>query len=377
METKYLIHETKIDKNCRDIKKAFRHVKFVPAYSVKTNHIPAIVKRFHENGFLTEVVSDMEVEIAKSQGIDMNSIVYNGPIKGPEAYDVASGGGVLCFDSMDDLLFRVYPKGTRCMFRVAINIDNGICTRFGSDPSNIREEITKALSLGYDVIGIHCHVTRGRDIRSWKQRIAGMAPVYKDVKDMLSEKIVDFGGNMYSPMPDDQIKKLFDDYANYEDYADLFEAYAPEFEGATLSLEMGTSAVANCMDFRTSVLSIKHAGGNTYVLLDACRYNLGWASDRYNFPITVMHTGSEYENVENATFVGRLCTENDVLYRGFDGQLGVKDYVTFENVGAYTVVVKPPFSIPQFPIYYESMDGEVHICKRAERAQDVLTTYMY
>ena len=135
METKYLIHETKIDKNCRDIKKAFRHVKFVPAYSVKTNHIPAIVKRFHENGFLTEVVSDMEVEIAKSQGIDMNSIVYNGPIKGPEAYDVASGGGVLCFDSMDDLLFRVYPKGTRCMFRVAINIDNGICTRFGSDRS--------------------------------------------------------------------------------------------------------------------------------------------------------------------------------------------------------------------------------------------------
>lgn len=377
METKYLIHERQIDRNCRDIKNAFRNVKFVPSYSVKTNHVPAIVKRFHDNGFLTEVVSDMEVEIAKSQGIDMSCIVYNGPIKGPEAYEVASGGGVLCFDSMDDLLFRKYPKGTRCMFRVSINIDNGVNTRFGTEPAMIPEEIKKAAELGYDPIGIHCHVTRGRDIRSWRQRIAGMLPVYKEVCGMLSEKIVDFGGNMYSPMPEYQIMKLYDDYASYDDYAALFEKYAPDFEGATLSLEMGTSAAANCMDFRTSVIGVKHCGAETFVLLDACRYNLGWASDRYNFPITILSSGADSETVENATFVGRLCTENDVLYRGYEGKIGKGDVVSFENVGAYTISVKPPFIIPQFPILYVRSDGEIHECKRQERAQDILTTYMY
>ena len=377
METKYLIHENQIDKNCRDIKNAFCRMKFRPSYSVKTNHVPAIVNRFHENGFLTEVVSDMEVDIARSQGIEMKDIVYNGPIKGPEAYDVAAGGGVLCFDSMDDLLFREYPKGTRCMFRVAINIDNGVNTRFGTDPSKIPEEIIKASVLGYDTIGIHCHVTRGRDIRSWRQRISGMLPVYREVRNMLSEKVVDFGGNMYSPMPHEQISKMYDDYASYEDYASLFEQYSSEFDGATLSLEMGTSVVANCMDFRTSVIGVKHCGNDTFVLLDACRYNLGWASDRYNFPITILSSGYASETVKNATFVGRLCTENDVLYRGHEGKIGKGDVVSFENVGAYTVSVKPPFIIPQFPIFYVQNDGEIHECKRQERAQDILTTYMY
>ena len=381
----YEIFEERIDENVEALKLAFGWVdefdwiRFKPAYSVKTNFTPMIIRRFHEKGFLIEVVSDMEVEIAMMAGIPMRHIVYNGPMKGELAGIVALKGGILCFDSLDDLTHRNYQKGTKCMFRVAVNVGNGVDTRFGSRPDEIRGLIEAAIEKGYKPVGIHCHVTRARDLESWSRKIDAMADVYARVKDLLiDEGIVDFGGNMYSPMTVEK-RAEYDDYAGYVDYSKLFQSKAALFKGATLMLEMGTSIVSNCMNFVANVMSIKHTDENTYVLLDASRYHLGWATDRYNFQMNVHRTdeSKDIEHVEGAELVGMLCTEGDYLYRGFTGDIAVGDAVEFLNVGAYTIGVKPPFIVPHDEAIYVYGDGKLKLAKTEETCQDVMRTYSW
>ena len=371
----YAIYEESIDKNCRDLFEAFKGMDFQPAYSVKTNYTPMIVKRFHDNGFLTEVVSDMEVEIAMSSGIPLDRIVYNGPLKGALAADVANAGGIVCFDNIDDIEASRYDEGARCMIRVAVDIGNGVDTRFGTKASEVRTGLLRAREKGYDTIGIHCHATKGRGIRFWRNRAEIMSSIFRENEDLLSERIIDFGGNMYSPLPHEKASE-HDDYASYSDYANLLHELSDRLKNVKIMIETGTSVVANCVDFVTRVVGIKHTGMNTYVLLDACKYNLGWASEHYNFPIEVINCiDTRKERVEGAFFVGRLCVENDVIYTGYSGDIGIGDIVRFTNAGAYTMNIKPPFIMPQSEMWYVPCNGLAFIAKRAETADDILRTF--
>ena len=54
-------------------------------------------------------------------------------------------------------------------------------------------------------------------------------------------------------------------------------------------------------------------------------------------------TGSRQAIAGGIDVVGYTCMENDVLFRGFEGAIGAGDYAVFDNVGAYTNVLRPPF----------------------------------
>ena len=77
-------------------------------------------------------------------------------------------------------------------------------------------------------------------------------------------------------------------------------------------------------------------------------------------------------------FGGFTCIESDYLYRGFNGELGVGDYVVFENVGSYSIVLKPPFILPNFPVVnYDEETGETELIKNSEKFDDLFKTYKF
>ena len=51
------------------------------------------------------------------------------------------------------------------------------------------------------------------------------------------------------------------------------------------------------------------------------------------------------------------------------------DFVVFENVGAYTVVMKPPFIQPAPAILVHDGSSSFGVAKRAERWEDLFATY--
>ena len=64
--------------------------------------------------------------------------------------------------------------------------------------------------------------------------------------------------------------------------------------------------------------------------------------------------------------------ESDVLFRDFEGSLETDDYAVFENIGAYSVVFKPPFIRTAPPIIvFDSKTKQWEAVRRAETVQDM------
>lgn len=74
--------------------------------------------------------------------------------------------------------------------------------------------------------------------------------------------------------------------------------------------------------------------------------------------------------------VGFTCIEGDVLYRNYTGELAVNDAVVISNCGSYSLVMKPPFILPNFPVL--DICGEnVEVIKRAETFDDIFHTFNF
>jgi diaminopimelate decarboxylase len=101
--------------------------------------------------------------------------------------------------------------------------------------------------------------------------------------------------------------------------------------------------------------------------------------NKKNPPVHVIHPAKglrEQKEYVDLDFAGYTCIESDYLYRGYNGQLAVGDWVVFENVGSYSVVLKPPFIWPNFPIIeYNSERGDSRVVKRQETFDDVFHTF--
>lgn len=80
----YLFYENEFRANFAHLCEAFRAVykNYIPAYSYKTNYTPYVCGIVKEMGGYAEVVSDMELYLAKKIGYNHSRIFYNGPCKG-------------------------------------------------------------------------------------------------------------------------------------------------------------------------------------------------------------------------------------------------------------------------------------------------------
>jgi diaminopimelate decarboxylase len=81
------------------------------------------------------------------------------------------------------------------------------------------------------------------------------------------------------------------------------------------------------------------------------------------------------ERYEDLDMAGYTCIESDYLYRNYSGQLSVGDFIVFDSAGSYSVVMKPPFIMPNVPILELNGDQTVRVIKRQETFEDVFRTY--
>ena len=113
------------------------------SYSYKTNYAPYICRIVKRLGGYAEVVSDMELEIARSVGYEYSHIVYNGPSKGPLSRTHLMNGGILNVDNFEELknlcvFAETMPdQKLKIGFRVNIDIGQGFVSRFGIDESDL------------------------------------------------------------------------------------------------------------------------------------------------------------------------------------------------------------------------------------------------
>lgn len=389
----YLFDKIAFVRNYKIFEGCMRHEydKYNVSYSYKTNYTPYICKLVQEMGGYAEVVSDMEYYFAKKIGYKDNKIVYNGPFKGELGDSMLLNGGMLNIDNLEELrkivtlAYKNQDKQLRIGIRVNINIGQSFVSRFGIDSEG--EDLETAIQMVNEVDnlyiqGIHCHVGQSRTTQSWENRANKVLEIVDKYFNGELLKYIDLGSGMYGEMDKELSLQFGTDLPQYKDYAKaigkIFREYYKDWDyedKPILITEPGTTLTNHYIDFVATVISIKHIKGKVFVVLDCSKHNLGEISTLKQLPIKVIHNGKSTEILSDAKLVGYTCLEHDVMYKGFNGELAVGDYIVFGNIGGYSNVDKPPFILPNCSMI--SIEGErVEVIKRKETFDDILQTYV-
>lgn len=383
----YLLDSAQFRENFCEFKDAFSSIypNFNIAYSYKTNYTPKLCRIVNELGGYAEVVSEMEMEIALRVGVKPEHIIWNGPIKNyNKVEELLIAGGIVTLDSkyeislIKDIAQRNPKKEIQIGIRVNFDIDDGVISRFGYEVDS--EEFKEALALTKEnnikIKILHCHFATRR-IDTWKPRVMGMLNVLD--RYGLVPEMIDLGGGMYGKMAP-SLRAQFDSaIPTYQEYADvvaslLADRFGPS--GPVLLIEPGSALVGDCMQFVTTVENIKDVRGKKIATVLGSIYNINPTLNKKNPPINVVSCGEKQEEYTDLDFGGFTCIESDYVYRNYDGKLAVGDLVEFGNVGSYSIVLKPPFILPNFPIL-DISEGKVEVVKRGESFDDLFHTFKF
>ncbi len=387
-EAFYLLDSDQFRINFQELKSAF--AKFYPnfniAYSYKTNYTPAFCKIINDLSGYAEVVSEMELEIARRVRVDYNRIIWNGPIKNPRILeDFLLNGGTCNIDSFDELeiikdIVTRNPQteinlGIRCNY----DVTDGIISRFGFDVNS--EEFDKVLQFVVHTPNVHfknlqCHFAK-RQIDYWPARAKGMISLIDRI-GIVPDRI-DIGGGLFGKM-DSALKAQFSNpIPTYDEYAKaaaipFAEYFKDKDKKPELIIEPGSALVGDCMKFVGTVKSIKSIRGKWFATILGSQKNISMSS--VNPPIEVFAMGGPQNSYLNLDMVGFTCIEGDVLFHNYNGPLANNDAVVFSNCGSYSLVMKPPFILPNFPVL-DICSENVAVIKRAENFDDLFHTFKF
>lgn len=393
----YLLDTDRFAANFKALVGAFR--RHYPAtsiaYSYKTNYIPRLCQIVEALGGYAEVVSGMEQRIALRAGIARPRIFFNGPVK--EAADVADlllGGGIVNVDSLADLALveavaRNHPDaalriGLRCNF----DVGDGVASRFGLDVDSAEYGEARARIAGLAnlrLVGLHCHFAT-RTLACWQGRTTGMLEVLRRHFDEGGGALdfVSLGGGMYGDMPLALQAQFPTAIPSFDDYAAAaakpfatFFASRSDLAAPILIIEPGTALAADAVKFAAQVVSIKTVSGRAIATLAGSMYNVNPNPNRKNVPIALFPTEGGRETYRGMDFAGYTCIEGDYLYRGYDGAIAEGDFVVFDDVGSYSVVMKPPFIQPNVAVIEIGVEDALHVIKRREVFDDLFHTYSF
>jgi diaminopimelate decarboxylase len=388
----YLLETENFEQNYKELTETFKayYPKFNIAYSYKTNYTPKLVQIVDRLGGYAEVVSDMEMEIALRSGVRPERIIWNGPVKnGNKVKQLLLTGGTVNIDSIYEIdsirkISESHPGYTMNVgVRINYDVGDGVLSRFGFDVDN--EDFDTVLRFvattsNLNLINLQAHFAK-RDPEFWTARAEGMLKTYDRVvtEYCLKPKRLDIGGGIYGKMTECLCSQLgvgkisFDNYATKA--AKLFaDHFKNDSDAPYLFIEPGSAVAGDCMRFVCRIEAIKTVRGKKIATVSGSQKNISMVG--INPPMELIPGGVKQDYVENCDIVGFTCIEGDVLQKNYCGYLAVGDYIIISNCGSYSLVMKPPFILPNFPVL-DICGEEIEVVKRAETFDDLFQTFSF
>jgi diaminopimelate decarboxylase len=368
-----------------------RHFKsYAIAYSYKTNYLPVVCARLHDLGAWADVVSRLEYQLAETLNVPGHMIVFNGPGKTVEdsAYALERGS-LVNLDSLDEAVelsrWIAAGPGRRADVGLRVNAElpeggrtEGL-SRFGMPIDDIRRATTILEATGRArVVGLHAHLSsKTRSLAVFQRLTAHLVEAVRAL-DGRPLKYVDCGGGYGFAPPEmtDLTLPSFDDYARA-----LREglAGAVDVDSLTLIVEPGLALVGDCLSLFAPVVATKTIGGREIAVVDASVHDVRPTRHSIKLPVSAFTPALEPKNMgprRRYDLVGYTCMEDDYPARDvLLPSLERGDVVCFENVGAYTLVFRPPFIHPAPPIF--AFDhGVFTVARREETFADFFGRYL-
>ncbi len=386
----YILDSRLFEQNYDDMLSAF--CSYYPnthiAYSYKTNYMPKLCRIIQEKGGYAEVVSELEWQLAVKTGVKPSDIYYNGPYKKKEYIEKCLLSGVhINLDSMYEVEIvaeiakrnrdRKLEAGIRCN----VDIGQDEPSRFGfyTQSGELVGIVRKLNDLGnVKVTGLHCHLPF-RSLDSFKERVRIMYTILEQFPEY-EWSYLSFGGGYMGKVDEEMARTFAFVPPTYEDYAQVVAGGMKVFfenrqHKPKLIIEPGSALVADTMKYVTRVVDIKYVRDKYIATLSGSIYNMNPSTKGIKRPIAVYSDKQQEHFYENVDMAGYTCIESDYLYRGYQGNLSRGDFVVFHNVGSYSLVMKPPFILPDVPCLEE--DGEkTVIVKKKQREESIFADFI-
>lgn len=394
----YVVDRNRFEANFDDLTNAFcsRYQPFILAYSYKTNYLPYLCGIIRQKGGWAEVVSRMEYDLAVKVGQPPEKIIFNGPVKTAEDIELALAAcSLVNLDGVEEIqtvlqYARQYPDQPICIgLRLNIglsdeagrsHIQNSLKVgRFGFDPvtiSDIKNQLAQADNIR--VVGLHGH-TSTTDRGKWCFEV--IAQTLCDIAETCfsdSVETINVGGGFFGRMHPDM---PFRNASTFDDYAQVICDVLNENPWAqqkhpTLVIEPGVAMVADCVSFVTKVVSVKTIREQVFVTVDGSAFHAKPTFHRLNLPHQVL-TRQPGQPVTTFDVVGSTCMEKDILLKGISATLPQPgDYIKIDNVGAYTLVMSPPFIHPA-PAVVADDGGTCKQIRKKQTLDEIFSNYWF
>ena len=384
------------ESNFREFVGEFR--KFYPntkiGYSYKTNYLPRLCHRVLAMGGYAEVVSRMEYELARRVGVPPGQIIFNGPYKTADDLRCALLAGAVCnldgiteLEVVEQIAAEAPKKAINVGLRCNIDIGSGSISRFGLDVEGAefqlaleRIRLLENCTLG----GFHFHASGGGSLESYALRTKKILQLCAEHFHGTAPRFIDLGGGYFSKMSSALRRQFADPVPAYEDYARVVAtqvaAMYPASAGPELIVEPGLALTADVMTFVARIMSVKEVRSRTVALASGSIHNIKPTLHGKTMPMTIVGPAeaTARKNYTAIDIVGYTCMEHDVLFEKYSGPVAAGDYALFTNVGAYTIVMKPPFIRPAPPVItYDRGSGQFEVLRRGEQLADIFATYTF
>ncbi len=394
----FLVDKSQFVNNCRQFLEVFRciYANTMLAYSYKTNYLPVLCHAVDQMGGYAEVVSRMEYELAVRLGVRGDRIIFNGPLKTMADIERALlAGSIVNIDCLQEVSWleqisrRTSAVDLRVGLRCNFDLDAGNRSRFGlsADSGELDSAYQRLSRLSnIRISGLHCHFsTPTRSLTSYDLRVRRLLELAERYFVDTPPDFLDVGGGFFGRMPAEFAKQFDCSIPSYDAYANviasLFQKRFGHCDGPQLIVEPGAAVVADVMSYAARVIAVKNLGPRKVALVMGSVHDVRPTLSTKRLPIQLYRaeTGAAGAGLDGPVdLVGYTCMEHDCLWPQYPDRITIGDFVVFGQVGAYTLVFKPPFIRPSAPVLCGGEAAyEWEIVRRGETFDDIFATFRF
>jgi diaminopimelate decarboxylase len=395
----YIFDKEAFTRNFRDIRAAFtqRYPHVIIGYSYKTNYIPYLCRLVQDLGGYAEVVSRLELDLALKLGCPPAEIIYNGPVKTADDIVFALNSGIIVnIDTIREVEFVTHfaQQQPETPIRIGLRINialvdsqgkshlqNGLPSgRFGFSDNALKAAVRQLRDVpNVRVCSLHGH-TSSSNRSLWVYRT--IAAKLAEVGERYFPETIEFlnvGGGFYGRSASAMgLSKppTFDEYADA--ICEVLRQHPwVEARQPRLVIEPGMAVAADTMSFITQVFEVKRSGDQRLAVVDGSIFNVKPTLHPHNHPFSIVKKEIGAGPKVRYNIVGATCMEKDRLLQEIESvEIEREDFIHIENVGAYTVVMTPPFINLAPPIVVRGPKGYIAI-RRRQDFNDIFGSYLF
>ena len=400
----YLIDEDTLHSKVKELHSAY--VKFKGpvkiAYSIKANFSPAILRAFIKDGIAFDLTSIGELSFVKQCKGDAVNIIYTSVTEEPDEYIQVLQSGVRrvvisSFNGMTNLAKAASKVGVKPLAMIRVNPEVGV-----------KAEIRASYRNGKFGVPFHGG-TIDSAIKIVKHLMDNDLLKFEGFHFHLGSQITDFSCYMHAlDKMDSFLTKVKKDYQNFrvntidigggtpvfyneavpnplqmaENHIDRLNQLAETHGKFELIVESGRFLVAESSMLVSKIVNTKEYNDHKIVIVDAGYHLLlDAALLKQEYPQEIIPVPNNKRGItrlmpqKNIHLAGRLCDTYDLFPLSKVSNLNdatIGRYVSFYNVGAYSIVFNMPFHCQtKPPIVMKTTDGDFKLVRKGTSYEDL------